>query len=84
VGFAPLAVVLTNTSTGNFAAGLWRLGDGLTSTLKHPGHTYTAAGAFTVTLTASGPAGTDTFTRTNYIRAQKPYVVDLPLILCKG
>ena len=51
--------------------------------LKHPSHTYTTAGSFTVTLTVSGSAGTDTFARTNYIRVQKQYVVYLPLILCK-
>jgi PKD repeat protein len=38
----------------------------LTSTLDSPSHTY-SAGIYTVALTASGPGGTDTITRTHYI-----------------
>jgi hypothetical protein len=48
---------------------LWVYGDGVISStlaLTHT-HTYTASGVYTVSLTASGPGGSDTLTRTNYI-----------------
>jgi PKD repeat protein len=38
-------------------------------------HTYSTTGARTVTLTASGPSATDTFTRTNYITATSQALV---------
>ncbi len=73
-GVAPLTVVFTNTSTGNFNTSLWSLGDGSTSTQTHPIHTYTATGTYTVALTVSKmdgtlilPGNTSTLTRTNYI-----------------
>ena len=65
-GIAPLFVVLTDTSTGDYVSRLWKFGDGITSTLPGPAHVY-AAGAYTVALTVSGPGGTDTLTRTAYI-----------------
>jgi len=71
-GFAPLTVVFTNTSTGDYTASLWSFGDGLTSTLTNPSHSYEAAGAFSVTLTVSGSAGMDTLTRTNHITVYEP------------
>ena len=38
----------------------WSFGDGGTSTAQNPSHTYTAAGTYTVTLTASNAYGNDT------------------------
>lgn len=70
-GVAPLNVVFTNTSTGDDAI-LWGLGDGVTSTLRNPTHTYSIPGAYTVTLMASGIGGSDTLTRANYITAYTP------------
>ena len=69
-GMPPLTVVFTNTSTGDFDSSLWGFGDGVTSTvLINPTHTYTVAGVYTVTVTVSGPGGTDVLTRANYINA---------------
>jgi len=88
-GAPPLAVTFTDRSSGPVAAREWDLGDGATSTLQHPTHIY-LTGTYTISLTvraagglAALPGGTDTLTRPNYIRAQKQYVVYLPLILCK-
>ncbi|MBN1873916.1 MAG: PKD domain-containing protein [Anaerolineae bacterium] len=67
LGFAPLTVTFTNTSGGDYFTSLWDFGDGVTSTLDSPTHTYTLAGTHTVTLTVSGPGGTDMATRTDYI-----------------
>jgi PKD repeat protein len=38
-GMAPLSVVFTNTSTGDYATSLWSFGDNTTSMLKDPTHT---------------------------------------------
>ena len=70
-GFAPLQVVFTNTSTGSFTNSLWNFGDGHSITnnaASNVTNTY-AAGSYTVTLTATGPGGTNTSARTNYIVA---------------
>jgi PKD repeat protein len=47
-------VSFTNTST-NAQSWLWDFGDGDTSTLQNPTHTYGTAGWYTVTLIASNP-----------------------------
>jgi PKD repeat protein len=71
-GVAPLTVTFTNTSTGDYATSLWDFGDGITSVLTSPTHTYSLPGVYTVTLTISGPGGTDTLPRTNYITVTEP------------
>ncbi|MCA1572327.1 MAG: PKD domain-containing protein [Chloroflexi bacterium] len=71
-GAAPLAVVFTDTSTGNPTAWAWDFGDGSTSTQQHPTHTYTTAGTFTVSLTATNHGGSHTTTRTAYIAVLPP------------
>ncbi len=65
-GAAPLAVTFTNLTTGatNYS---WVFGDGKTSSATSPLNTYSNAGAYTVTLTAIGPGGTNSLTRNNYI-----------------
>ena len=66
-GTAPVAVQFTDLSTGGPTSWLWTFGDGNTSTNQNPVHTYTTAGAHTVTLTASHPYSSDTETKTAYI-----------------
>ncbi len=66
-GTAPLAVVFTDASTGSPTSWSWTFGDGGTATTQNPSHTYTAAGTYTVALTASNAYGSNTFTRTGYI-----------------
>ena len=56
-GVAPLAVTFTDTSTGNITNWSWSFGDGETSTLQHPVHTYAMHGLYSVTLNVTGPAG---------------------------
>jgi PKD repeat protein len=79
-GPSPLAVVFANTSSGDYASSLWDLGDGVTSTLESPAHTYAAVGAYTVRLEVSGPGGRDAAAREAYIVVE-PYRVYLPLVL---
>ena len=66
-GSVPLAVNFTDESTGTITSWDWDFGDGTTSTIQNPSHTYTNEGKYSVTLTVSGPHGTDTLTRNDYI-----------------
>jgi len=58
-GDAPFSTTLTGAATGGntpytFA---WDLGDGATSAVQSPGHTYSAAGTYTATLTVRDSSG---------------------------
>jgi Zn-dependent metalloprotease len=62
------SVVTFNNLSQNANTFAWNFGDGATSSVANPSHTYTSYGTFTVTLTATGGAcGTDTETKTGYI-----------------
>jgi PKD repeat protein len=56
-GPVPVTFDFTDTSTGNPTKWIWNFGDGQSSDLQHPSHTYTVAGIFTVSLTAYIPSG---------------------------
>jgi PKD repeat protein len=71
-GAAPLSVNFTNQSTGSITSHAWTFGDGGTSTLASPSHVYAVAGTYTVALTETGPGGSNTRTRTNYITVSPP------------
>lgn len=59
----PLEVVFTNTAT-NYRSVSWDFGDGNTSVLDNPTHTYTSAGVFFAVQTVTGPGGCqDRFTQ---------------------
>jgi PKD repeat protein len=62
-----LAVNFTDESTGEITDWSWDFGDGGTSTAQNPSHTYNSGGTYTVELTVTGPGGSDTETRTDYI-----------------
>ena len=68
-GTVPLEVSFTDSSTGEVNSWLWDFDNDGTedSTNQNPTHTYTNPGMYTVTLEVSGPDGTDTETKTNYI-----------------
>ena len=59
-GAAPLALNFTSTSTGKISSFRWTFGDGTTSSTANPTHVYAAAGAYTVSLTVTGPGGSNT------------------------
>ena len=67
VGSAPLNVAFTNSTTGQVTTWAWNFGDGTTSTLKSPTHTYNSPGSYSVILTATGPGGTVTKTASSAI-----------------
>ena len=83
-GEYPLLVQFTNQSTGDYDTCTWNFGDGSTSTsCGNVTHTYTTAEAYTVALTVSGPGGTDTQTRAQYITVlQGGYRIYLPMVAC--
>ncbi|HEY6503989.1 MAG TPA: PKD domain-containing protein [Chitinophagaceae bacterium] len=67
-------VNFTNTSvaTPGFTSS-WSFGDGNTSTVLSPTHSYAATGQYTVTLIITDPSGcADTIIRTNYVRVDQP------------
>ncbi len=70
-GTVPLTVTFTNQSspTQTLTSYLWKFGDGSTSAITNPEHTYTTTGYYTVALTAYAGAAQDTITKTDYITA---------------
>ncbi len=71
-GPAPLPVTFNNLATGAYDTCLWDFGDGASSNLCAPGHTYSTPGAYDVALSVSGLGGSDTLTRTAYIAVAAP------------
>jgi len=55
-----------DTSTNTPTSWLWNFGDGTTSTLQNPTKTYTSAGFYTVSLTATNASGSNIRTRTSF------------------
>ncbi|OPX69923.1 MAG: PKD domain protein [Methanoregulaceae archaeon PtaB.Bin108] len=74
----PLNVQFTDTSstilTEKPTAWFWQFGDGTTSALQNPTHTYSALGDYNVTLTASNAAGSSTISKTVHIAPCPPVV----------
>ncbi len=66
-GEAPLVVNFTDLSTGNITDWNWDFGDGGSSAEQNPSHEYQTPGNFTVSLEVTGPGGTDTEIKTDYI-----------------
>lgn len=61
-GTAPVAVTFNDTSTNNPVSWSWTFGDGGTSSVKNPMHTYTTPGTYTVTLIVTNAGGSATTT----------------------
>jgi len=69
---APYTVSFTNTSSGAVSY-QWTFGDGGTSNLPDPVHTYNTPGTYTVKLTCTNIFGcTNTITKQNLIKVQPP------------
>ena len=74
-GCSPLVVIFQDLSTGGAITWNWNFGNGNTSTLQHPTATYFTTGTYTVTLTVTNSAGSNTITRTNYITVYENPIV---------
>lgn len=68
IQFSDISALGANIPTQWF----WDFGDGDTSNVKNPSHTYTSSGVYTVMMVASNAFGSDTVTKTNYINVDKP------------
>ncbi len=66
-GLPPLTVSFTDQSAGDIVSWEWDFGDGQTSAQTNPSHTFADSGSYTVSLTVSGPDGSATETKTDYI-----------------
>lgn len=80
----PLTVNFQDITTGSPVSWLWDFGDGNTSTLQNPSHTYTAYGSFDVTLITTNASGcTDTITKPAYIVINRA-TITIPLFPVRG
>lgn len=77
-GCAPLDVMFSDTTYSPYPviSWFWDFGDGTTSTLQNPSHTFVDTGYYDITLITSNSLGcTDTLIRPDYISAgQKPII----------
>jgi len=64
-----LTISFSDTSTGEVTSWNWNFGDGKTDAEQNPSHTYENEGTFTVSLTVTGPDGTDIETSIVYVVA---------------
>ena len=73
-------VTFTNTSQ-NATIFEWNFGDGNTSTIKNPTHSYSTTGSFTITLSATGEGGNASVSKTITISYPTPvasFTMDKP------
>lgn len=82
-GEVPLYVTFMDTSTGSPTSWYWSFGDGSSSTLQNPDNIYYSSGNYTVSLTVFNAVGTNTTTKTDYIRGV-PLAGDYRLYLYPG
>jgi len=66
-GNPTLGVYFTDISTGSPTSWSWNFGDGQTSTMQNPFHAYSTAGTYTITMTVSNDAGSNTKVSSGYI-----------------
>ena len=67
LGAPPLQVFFTDVSTNTPTGWNWSHGDGTYSIIQNPTHWYNKSGFYTVGLTASNGAGSNTSTQTNFV-----------------
>ncbi len=66
-----MEIRFTDESTGTITSWLWDFGDGSTSTEQNPTHVYQKNGYYTVTLKVTGPNGSDTVKKVEFIRVSE-------------
>lgn len=62
------SVQFNDTSTNSPTSWTWAFGDGSGNSNQNPIHIYTSLGNYTVNLTATNAAGSNTISKTNYIQ----------------
>jgi PKD repeat protein len=85
-GPGPLTVTFVDTSTGSISNRFWDFGDGTTTNTlaASVSHTYIESGLRTVTLEVSGPMGTNTLSRVDYIAVGEPVRISINAIRLSG
>lgn len=77
-GIVPKNIVFIDHSTGDITSWFWDFGDGNTSTERNPSHTYLQSGHYTVTLTVTGPTGSNTQIKQDFIALDEVYTISIP------
>ncbi len=68
-GSIPLKVDFSDITDKRVTSWQWDFGDGYTSKIQNPSHTYVQPGVYTVILTVEGPDGSDTEVKQDLIEA---------------
>lgn len=80
----PLTVNFQDLTTGGATAWEWNFGDGNTSTVQNPSHTYNSYGSFNVTLIATSANGCkDTIVKPAFVRIRRA-IMSVPLLPDRG
>lgn len=82
-----VAYQFTNQSAGDIAGYSWDFDDGTSSNDTNPGHTFSSAGTFSVTLNTTGTNGcvsTISHPVAVYTRPVPSFILDLPPFSCAG
>ncbi len=83
-GCLPLMVNFTDMSGGLVTNWQWSFGDGGVDFVPNPSYVYNMPGTYTVSLTVSGPGGSDTMTVTNLITVDPPSTSDFSASVTSG
>ena len=67
LGAVPLTVFFTDVSNNTPTSWNWSMGDGTYYETQNPSHVYTGSGFFTVNLTATNSAGSNTTSQNNFV-----------------
>ncbi len=78
-GDSPLKVKFADKSTGSQTSWEWSFGDGTYSTQKNPTHTYSKAGKYAVSITVKNAAGSNTVTKSAYIKVTSSSTTPKPV-----
>lgn len=71
-GTRPFSVQFSDATSGEVTAWLWDFGDGTTSTERNPAHNYVNAGLYDVSLSVTGPLGSSTKVRSEFVAVIAP------------
>ncbi|PLW94658.1 MAG: hypothetical protein C0591_12430 [Marinilabiliales bacterium] len=85
-GSIPLTVYFFDLTEGTIDSWLWDFGDGNTSDDQNPEHIYTEIDIFNVSLTVTGPGGTESLVKDNFINTSEilnVFASATPEIICE-
>ncbi len=71
-GVPPLSVQFTDLSTANPTSWNWNFGDGQTSNLQNPNHSYNSVGVYNVMLSVANVGGSNYLLRQGYVNVAMP------------